>query len=334
MEIQPDGPGISCQDTDLSVRSDHSPNSDPFSHALAFFVPYALLSWPRTSQVDFATPKGYVEPSAPPPKPTATMASKLNINVNSTDAPGSGASSASGRGDVAVDAAEAAFEAFVGGGRTLNGRRTKGKGLAKKIEEVDPASIIRRTECVLHLFSFLPAFACTQSDADLRNISSFSSKSRMVPLSALSTSNDPVPAALHLPPGKLFFAWQYKPFDPNAPLPGSAAAAAPSPPAVPFAGLSSSGTTLSGRAPRAFPTPSTATSSSSASSSNVGSTSSTPKPGAPVAKPDEDGKPAEEGPVDPWAKLTGGNSLRGSGGGGGKGKGRETVPQHDVIEID
>lgn len=92
-----------------------------------------------TLQVDFDVPKGYVEPKTPEPKPLATMASKLNIDVNSTVP--STAASASGTED-----GEAAFEAFVGGGRTLNGRRTKGKGLARRIEEVEAGSLIHRTE--------------------------------------------------------------------------------------------------------------------------------------------------------------------------------------------
>lgn len=87
-------------------------------------------------------PKGYVEPKKPEPKPVATMASKLKIDVNST-APSTRSASASGAED-----AESAFEAFVGGGRTLNGRRTKGKGLQRSIEEVEKESKIFRTEYV------------------------------------------------------------------------------------------------------------------------------------------------------------------------------------------
>lgn len=40
------------------------------------------------------------------------------------------------------------------------------------------------------------------------------SKPRIIPTSALSAPADKVPAALHLPHGKLFFGWTYKPFDP------------------------------------------------------------------------------------------------------------------------
>ena len=82
-----------------------------------------------------------MEPKAPEPKPVATMASKLNIDVNSTVPSRAGSA---GGGD-STDG-EAAFEAFVGGGRTLNGRRTKGKGLTRKIEEVEKDSKIQRTE--------------------------------------------------------------------------------------------------------------------------------------------------------------------------------------------
>jgi hypothetical protein len=69
------------------------------------------------------------------------MADKLKIDVNSTNP--SRSASASGAED-----AEAAFEAFVGGGRTLNGRRTKGKGMQRQIEDVEEGSKIFRTEYV------------------------------------------------------------------------------------------------------------------------------------------------------------------------------------------
>ena len=117
-----------------------SSRPDIFSRSL----PLLSLSSLARPQVDFAVPKGYVEPKAPEPKPVSTMASKLNIDVNST-VPSRAGSATGGGGDTSGDG-EAAFEAFVGGGRTLNGRRTKGKGLARKIEEVEKDSKIQRTE--------------------------------------------------------------------------------------------------------------------------------------------------------------------------------------------
>jgi len=142
METIPDGPGISCQDTDLEVRPFLLLRFASLFFSLLLTHFHLLLS--IVFQVDFAVPKGYVEPKAPEPKPVATMASKLNIDVNST-VPSRAGSATGGGGDTSGDG-EAAFEAFVGGGRTLNGRRTKGKGLARKIEEVEKDSKIQRTE--------------------------------------------------------------------------------------------------------------------------------------------------------------------------------------------
>jgi ubiquitin fusion degradation protein 1 len=83
-------------------------------------------------EVDFAPPVGYVEPTREPPKPLPTMAEKLGIDVNQTD-----------------DRGQAAFDAFVGQGNSLGGKRIKGKGTkARKIEELDAESRARRTECV------------------------------------------------------------------------------------------------------------------------------------------------------------------------------------------
>ncbi|CED84647.1 glutathione-disulfide reductase [Phaffia rhodozyma] len=249
IETLPAGPGISCQDTDL--------------------------------EVDFDTPKGYVEPAAPAPKSVETMASKLNIDVNSTVPSRTG--SVSGAGDAE---AEAAFEAFIGGGRTLNGRRTKGKGLTRKIEEVDEGSKIYRTD-----------------------------KSRFIPTSSLASgSTDKVPSALNLPPGKLFFGWSYKAYDPNAPTPLSGSTSTKPEPTPAFSNLVSAGATLSGRAPWS-------------SSSNPGSIDSStrpsaapspaPIPGRPVSaapKPPnkEDENALDDKPVDPWAKLSGsgGETMR------------------------
>lgn len=78
------------------------------------------------------------------------MASKLKIDVNSST-PGSSrpGSSLSNRGAAGSGAAAGPgeFESFKGGGQTLAGRKTKGKGKSvRKIEDADPDSKIIRTE--------------------------------------------------------------------------------------------------------------------------------------------------------------------------------------------
>jgi ubiquitin fusion degradation protein 1 len=116
MTTTPEGPGISVIDTDL--------------------------------EVDFETPVGYVEPPRKPAAPIPTMADKLKIDLGGTTAasastsrPSSAASSAAnpngegGQGGV-----------FTGYGQSLSGKRVKGKGLSKKIEEVDINSKINRAE--------------------------------------------------------------------------------------------------------------------------------------------------------------------------------------------
>lgn len=118
METTPEGNGISIIDTDL--------------------------------EVDFAAPVGYVEPERPAPAPIPTMADKLKIDLGGTTPasagstrPGSAASSRPGAGG-SGDATP--MESFTGVGQSLSGRRVKGKGLAKKIEEVDTTSKISRHE--------------------------------------------------------------------------------------------------------------------------------------------------------------------------------------------
>lgn len=124
METLPEGPGISVIDTDL--------------------------------EVDFETPVGYVEPPRPAPAPVPTMAEKLKIDLGETtlasasagsSRPASVASSrlgaaAGGSGDATP------LESFTGVGQSLSGKRIKGKGLSKKIEEVDSGSRINRAESV------------------------------------------------------------------------------------------------------------------------------------------------------------------------------------------
>ncbi|KAG8933293.1 ubiquitin fusion degradation protein [Tulasnella sp. 418] len=113
METQPAGPGISVVDTDL--------------------------------EVDFAAPKGYVEPPKQAPAPVETMASKLKIDVASST-PGS-SRPGSALGGTPITSAGGEFESFKGIGQTLGGRKTKGKGKnVRKITPVDPDSKIIRTE--------------------------------------------------------------------------------------------------------------------------------------------------------------------------------------------
>lgn len=138
MEVTPDGPGINIIDTDLEV-----------SLSLDEFLA-KILTW-ITVQVDFAAPKGYVEPTPAAPVPIATMADKLKIDINSLSSAVSTrpSSAASSRTGTVVPAPEVTgYESFKGSGATLNGRRTKGKGLAKQIQEVDKDSRITRTEYV------------------------------------------------------------------------------------------------------------------------------------------------------------------------------------------
>jgi ubiquitin fusion degradation protein 1 len=128
METRPEGSGINILDTDL--------------------------------EVDFAAPKGYVEPKRPAPAPPPTMASKLNIDLDSS--PGSSRPASSLGGAFAGAGATHAvskdgqnWEAFKGKGETLAGRRTKGKGVSvRKIEDHQLDSKIIRTEYVLLSFPY------------------------------------------------------------------------------------------------------------------------------------------------------------------------------------
>ena len=126
METNPGGEGIDVLDTDL--------------------------------EVDFATPKGYVEPERPKAAPPATMASKLKIDLDQ-QTPGSSrpSSSQSGTfvgpsriGGTTLSKGGDTWETFKGKGQTLEGRKTKGRGIShRKIEEVATDSRIIRTEFVI-----------------------------------------------------------------------------------------------------------------------------------------------------------------------------------------
>jgi len=142
-------------------------------------------------EVDFATPKGYVEPVRAPAAPPPTMAEKLKIDLNNST-PGSSrpGSSLGIAGPTAGPSSDApgGFDAFKGAGQTLAGRKTKGKGKsARKIEEVDPSSTIIRTDKIR-----------TMTTDDLEN-------------------DNRAPAPLGLPFGKLFFGYTVVPYkEPDA----------------------------------------------------------------------------------------------------------------------
>ncbi|TIB70884.1 UFD1-domain-containing protein [Wallemia mellicola] len=91
-------------------------------------------------EVDFAPPKGYVEPAPKPREPQPTMASKMKIDTRAQED-----SPMSSRPTSTVP------EVFKGSGQTLGGRKTKGKGLAKPIERVDETSKITRTDKQKHV---------------------------------------------------------------------------------------------------------------------------------------------------------------------------------------
>lgn len=122
METQPGGEGISVFDTDL--------------------------------EVDFAPPVGYKEPERPKPAPPSTMASKLKIDLDSST-PGSSrpSSSLSGAfagistGETTVSKGGEKWESFKGKGESLNGRKTKGRGISQRgVENMAEGSRVYRTE--------------------------------------------------------------------------------------------------------------------------------------------------------------------------------------------
>ncbi|CAE6426055.1 unnamed protein product [Rhizoctonia solani] len=137
-------------------------------------------------EVDFAAPKGYVEPVRTPAAPPPTMAEKLKIDLNGST-PGSSrpGSSLGIAGPSAGPSADVSggFDPFRGAGQTLSGRKTKGKGKSvRKIEEVDSSSTIIRTD--------KPRTITTD---DLENTAR-------------------APAPLGLPFGKLFFGYPVVPY--------------------------------------------------------------------------------------------------------------------------
>ena len=152
MEVKPDAAGITIVDTDL--------------------------------EVDFAPPKGYVEPEYKPRGPPPTMASKLNIETTKTDSiPASGATTPLGGGDARRDSSNslaAPAGPFRGSGHTLSGKKSKGKK-DKGIEKIDPFSLVRRTD--------VPRIVTNDTQLEEKKI----------------------PAALNLDFGRLFFGYEYIP---------------------------------------------------------------------------------------------------------------------------
>ncbi|PIL24208.1 transporter [Ganoderma sinense ZZ0214-1] len=184
METKPGGEGISVLDTDL--------------------------------EVDFAAPVGYVEPERPKAAPQATMASKLNIDLSSST-PGSSRPSSSMAGvfsgtvpkGAAISKGGDQWESFKGKGETLQGRKTKGKGIShRKAEAAPEGSKIFRTD-----------------------------KQRVVTNDTLD-GDVYVPAPLNLPFGHLFFGFRVQTFVPPS---QDSSASAPQP--TSFTG---SGNTLTG----------------------------------------------------------------------------------------
>jgi ubiquitin fusion degradation protein 1 len=166
LEIQPDAEGISIIDTDL--------------------------------EVDFAPPKGYVEPKRPQKQAPPTMAAKLNIDTERYDSispsgastprsndgsvlpmtSGAGiGSSAGGNGESSGPSLKVPFQ---GQGNSLSGKKAKVKK-DKAIEAVDKFSLIRRTD-----------------------------QPRIV-TNDTQLGDKKVPAALNLPFGKLFFGYEVIP---------------------------------------------------------------------------------------------------------------------------
>ncbi|WFD31102.1 ubiquitin fusion degradation protein [Malassezia sp. CBS 17886] len=187
MEVQPDAEGISILETDL--------------------------------EVDFAAPKGYVEPARQPRAPPPTMASKLQIDKGKVDVIRAGSGAAQG---TSADPSNSAAGHFKGAGQTLSGKKTKGRK-EKPITPKDEASRVRNTE-----YEIRPVIVTNDTQLVDKH----------------------VPTALNVPFGTLFFGYDVKMLD----VPVSEPAAEERPADVPdaeqtAAPFSGAGNTL--RAPRA-----------------------------------------------------------------------------------
>jgi len=150
MEVVPDAEGISIIETDL--------------------------------EVDFAPPKGYVEPAPKPKPPPPTLASKLKIDQGRYDTilpsrDGTTTTVASGE-----EATPGSMAPFKGAGQTLSGKKTKGRK-NKPVAPRDPNSLVRSTD-----------------------------RPNIVTNDTLLEEKK-VPAALNLPFGTLFFGYNVKRLD-------------------------------------------------------------------------------------------------------------------------
>ncbi|KAK0528090.1 ubiquitin fusion degradation protein [Tilletia horrida] len=137
-------------------------------------------------EVDFAAPKGYVEPTPAPKAPPPSMASKLKIDASKTEsvsgtstpgAAGAGSGTPGRRGSTVTGEGAGSFK---GAGQSLSGKKSKGKK-ERPIEALDPHSLVRRTD--------VPRVVT--SDTQIGEVR--------------------VPAALNLPFGQLFFGYDVKP---------------------------------------------------------------------------------------------------------------------------
>ncbi|WFC97342.1 ubiquitin fusion degradation protein [Malassezia yamatoensis] len=147
MDVVPDAEGISIIETDL--------------------------------EVDFAPPKGYVEPTPKARDTGASMASRLHIDTSQVETYGASGSHS-----------ESSATPFQGLGETLSGKKTKGKK-NKPITPHDSSSRVRRTEYVLHYLPSRPTIIHSDTMLDEKK----------------------VPAALTLPFGQLFFGYKVEKLD-------------------------------------------------------------------------------------------------------------------------
>lgn len=108
LKVEPQAPSIAITDTDL--------------------------------EVDFAPPKGYVEPPPRARAPPPTMASKLKIDTEASDTI---APDGTGGTGTALGSTNATLS-FSGAGQTLSGRKPR-KSKARDLEPAEP-SVVRRTE--------------------------------------------------------------------------------------------------------------------------------------------------------------------------------------------
>jgi ubiquitin fusion degradation protein 1 len=173
------------------------------------------------------------------------MASKLNIDTSGTQSVDARGSAAKAPGAPHAPGGTAGWEAFRGGGRTMGGKIVKGKGVQKKkIEQVDSSSKIFRTD-VQRIVTADTQIGDRQVPAKLEL--PFGTVSHSTPFHVLGilhvyypSSDRPMLSFFFSP--QLFFGFNVKPYEP-AKADGESSAV----PVAPFANVSSSGNTLSGR---------------------------------------------------------------------------------------